>query len=99
VCILGEQAADRSKWAWVIWQRGKTMLLWGGGESSMTSSRRILDLTRDVVAAEADMHGSTYLVTRTWVNAQRRRCEQFGTQIDIASKELRNKLSTTAPQR
>ena len=88
VCILGGQASDGSKWAWAIWKGGKTMILWGGGESSMTSSRRILDLRRDVVASETDLRGSTYLVTQEWVTTQQTQCKQYGTQVYITAKEL-----------
>ena len=89
VCILGEQASDGSKWAWVIWPGGKTMILWGGGESTMVASRRILDLKRDVVATEADVKGSTYLVTAQWVSKQKTLCSLYGTQVDITAKDLK----------
>ena len=89
VCILGEQASDGSKWAWVIWPVGKTMILWGGSESTMVSSRRILNLKRDVVATESDVKGSTYLVTAQWVSKQKTRCAQYGTQVDITAKNLK----------
>jgi hypothetical protein len=90
VCILGEQGADGSKWAWVIWPKGRKMILWGGGDSSMISSRRILDLKRDVVASEPEVKGSTYLVTRRWVEQQQARCNQFGTQVEISADELQS---------
>jgi len=81
VCILGERHADGTKSAWVIWRGGHTMLLWDGGTSAMVASRRILDLSHDVVASEDDVAGSTYLVTRAWVTRQTQRCRQLGTTI------------------
>ncbi len=89
VCILGEQASDGSKLAWVIWSGGNSMILWGGGESSMISSRRILNLKRDVVASETDVAGSTYLVTRAWVSKQQARCDEYGVSVEISSPELK----------
>ena len=65
------------------------MILWGGGEATMVTSRRILDLKRDVVATEAAVKGSTYLVTAQWVSKQKTRCARYGMQVDITAKDLK----------
>ena len=91
VCILGERAADGSQSAWVIWPHGQTILLWDGGSSKMSASRRILDLKKDVVASEDEVAGSTYLVTRDWVNQLKARCTKLGTTVQISAAELRAK--------
>lgn len=88
VCILGEQHTDGTKSAWVIWRAGNTMLLWDGGESSMIASRRVLDLTRDVVASDGDLHGSTYLVTNGWVESQADRCQRLGTNVRLTASTI-----------
>lgn len=85
VCIIGEQAADGTRWAWVIWPRGQRMILWGGGASTLIGSRRILDLTADVVASEDQLHGSSYRVTRTWVAQQMSRCRRSGLMVSPAT--------------
>ena len=88
VCILGEQHTDGTKSAWVIWRAGNTMLLWDGGGSSMVASRRVLDLTRDVVASDGDLHGSTYLVTNRWVEGQADRCQRLGTNVRLTASTI-----------
>lgn len=93
VCILGETEST-SKWAWVIWPGGNTMILWGGGKSSMSGSRRILHLARDVVATDDDVAGSTYRVTKAWVASQKKRCLEYGTQVSIAASDLTKRSDT-----
>lgn len=88
VCLLGERHADGSKSAWVIWRGGHTMLLWDGGASSMAASRRLLDLSHDVVASDDDVAGSTYLVTRAWVAQQTQRCQQLGTTVSLSKRGI-----------
>lgn len=88
-CILGEEALDGTRSAWVIWREGQKMILWDGGSESLAASRRILDMKRDVVPREADVKGSTYLVTRDWVATTKRRCERSGTQVQIPNTELK----------
>jgi hypothetical protein len=91
VCILGERASDGTQSAWVIWPRGQTILLWDGGSSKMSASRRILNLRKDVVASEDEVAGSTYLVTRDWVNKLRAHCAKLGTTVQISAAELQAK--------
>ena len=55
----------------------------------MISSRRILDLERDVVESEADVAGSTYLVTREWVSKQKARCDRHGVAVEVSVSELK----------
>jgi hypothetical protein len=93
VCVLGEYGDDGSRWAWVIWPQGNTMLLWAGGTSSMVGSRRILDLRKDVVKSEDELRGSNYLVTRGWVKSQETRCKTQGTVARVLSGELQGDVS------
>lgn len=86
VCLLGEQHVDGTKSAWVIWRSGHTMLLWEGGTSSMAASRRLLDLSHDVVVSDDEVAGSTYLVTRAWVARQTERCRQVGTTVSLSKR-------------
>jgi hypothetical protein len=91
VCILGEEDADGSKWAWIIWPRGHQMILWEDSSEPLIHSRRILDLRTDVVASEDELHGSTYMVTRDWVSGETARCDRDGLTIEISSRALKSK--------
>jgi hypothetical protein len=88
ICILGERYADGTRSAWIIWHEGGKMILWDGNNEPMSASRRILDLVHDVVPHTADIKGSTYLVTRSWVRQLKMRCEKFGTKVKIKKSEL-----------
>lgn len=61
----------------------------------MIGSKRILDLTRDVVATEAAVNGSTYLVTKAWVKEQQKKCAEFGTEVRITAGDLSKGQKTT----
>ncbi|MGO4715377.1 hypothetical protein [Bradyrhizobium sp. 2TAF24] len=89
ICILGEQAADGSRSAWVIWRRAHRIVLWEPGTNDLASSRRILDLRKDVVASDRDLRGSTYRVTRPWVEQLVARCAHSGAHLDIRLSSIR----------
>ena len=78
-CVIGV-STEGTKSAWVIWREGRQILLWEGGDD-LEQSRRVIHLKSDVVASEADLHGSTYLVTRSWVDDLTRRCEDSGVKL------------------
>lgn len=81
-CILGS-SGDKVKSAWVLWREGAQIILWeGGGDLSL--SRRVIHLPSDVVPSESDLHGSTYLVTRSWVDDLTKSCERLGVQVHIS---------------
>lgn len=84
VCVIGYQARDGSRSAWVIWRGARRIILWEPG-NDLSESRRTIDLRKDVVASEKDLNGSTYRVTRPWVNELVARCAKDGTTLDIAS--------------
>lgn len=84
-CIAGYQASssDGDKRTWIHWTEGHLIILWHGG--AIAQSRRIIDLRRDVVATEFDRHGSTYLVSRKWVNRIIADCGQQGAKYQIGN--------------
>ena len=76
-CVVGYVPGPDSngkvlRFAQVHWREGGRLILWEGTDpyeprEALKRSRRDLDLRTDVVATDADVGGSTYLVTRAWV--------------------------------
>jgi hypothetical protein len=83
VCLLGKTASDSSKMAWLIWEAGQEIVLYDQGETNLKHSRRKLNLKNDVVETEAELNGSTYLVTRAWVTQLQLQCQQYGSIFSI----------------
>jgi DNA-nicking Smr family endonuclease len=84
-CTVGYVAQDNSKLAWVIWRQGREIILWEPQETDLDLSRRKIKLGRDVVNAESDLHGSTYLVTKAWVDDLMSTCDRAGTKVHIGA--------------
>ena len=80
-CVVGISSAE-GKSAWVFWQQGGEIILWEGADT-LDSSRRVIHLKSDVVPSEADLHGSTYLVTKSWVAQLSETCSRSGVQVRI----------------
>jgi len=78
-CIIG-LSTEGSRSAWVLWREGGEIILWEGGDN-LNLSRRVIHLKSDVVATDADLHGSTYLVTRSWVDRLSKNCKSFGVKV------------------
>lgn len=85
-CIVGVKAADDTKSAWVIWTQGQQILLWDGNDNDLDSSQRVIRLKKDVVRKEDDLHGSTHLVTRAWVEALSSMCDKSGTKVQVPAE-------------
>lgn len=88
-CVVGYQGSEGNKLAYVDWQEGKKLILWEGSaypeyaHESIKNSRRQLDLTKDVVKTEADIAGSTYLVTESWVAGVKNDCRKSGAKYSV----------------
>ncbi len=92
-CAVGYQSpGGEDKRAWIHWTEGGKIILWRGAsdpESAKTAisrSRVSKDLKKDVVPTEADIKGSTYLVTRAWVNHLLSDCRARGAKYEIRLK-------------
>lgn len=89
-CAIGYRDPEGAR-AWVHWREAGRLILWlGKGDGSdsaeaLLRSNRNLDLKADVVATEADVAGSTYLVTRSWVAAKLADCAAKGDQYMISA--------------
>jgi hypothetical protein len=82
-CIVG-LVVDKSKLAWLIWDDGSKLVLWESGESDLDTSRQQLDTIRDVVERNDDLRGSTFLVTKQWLDRLNTTCKAKG--INLALK-------------
>ena len=86
-CVIGYQYPDGGKSAWVYWREGKAIILWeptGNEIDDLTLSRRYLRLTKDVVENDNQVQGSTYLVTRQWVNSLLQDCQTKGEKFTLS---------------
>ena len=80
-CVVGYKDSSGLVTGWVHWVEGKALILWEPSEdarASLIKSRRYLDLQRDVVATEEQVKGSTYLVTKSWVDRVLLDCKSTG---------------------
>jgi len=91
-CVVGYRLKDGEKQAWVHWKEGKQLILWEARSpesenvAALVQSRRRIRLEKDVVATEAEVAGSTYLVTRSWVTEILQDCRAHGDQVTISNR-------------
>ena len=88
-CVVGYIRPSGDRTAQIHWREGKRLILWEGASEpafardAIRDSRRDLSLTKDVVADEAAVNGSSYLVTRAWVAGVLADCARAGTRYTI----------------
>jgi hypothetical protein len=87
-CLFGSKD-DTGAAATIIWPDGREIIDWGGNNSALIESTSILHLNTDVVPNENDIHGSTYLVTRQWVEDQKALCKQYGETVHISAADIK----------
>lgn len=95
-CIIGYRSPKGDSHAWVWWREGNSLILWEPVADpeypdSLLLSRRFLDLDRDVVASEAQVGSSTYLVSKTWVAETQADCQRHGDQFLILRTKSRSR--------
>ena len=92
-CVAAYRYPDGLKRAWAWWREGKLILPWDASRDPALPVTLLtanpVDLNHDVVASEADVRGSTALVTRAWVNGIKRDCQEHGDQFTVV-KAKRN---------
>jgi hypothetical protein len=86
-CIAGYITPDNLKNAWIIWRQGRQIILWEGQTADLDAARRKIDLKSDVVPTENDLHGSTYLVTKAWVENVTSNCERSGVKVHVSKSK------------
>ncbi len=83
-CVIG-QKDNASVQAYVYWPTENKLILWVPhlyDDKALVTSDRYLDLKTDVVEGN-DVHGSTYLITRSFVNAILKACDEQGDKFTI----------------
>ena len=89
-CVLGYVTSDNLKSAWVIWRQGREIILWEGQDGDLALSRRVINLKSDVVPTDGDVHGSTYLVTKAWVERITTTCDHSGVKVHMGRIRVPN---------
>lgn len=87
-CLLGQKLENGEKRAMVHWKEEQALITWDEpadkeSTSRLANSRGYTDLRKDVVPTEADVRGSTHLVTRVWVDGVLRDCAKYGDQVTV----------------
>lgn len=84
-CVIGQKDSLGRVTAWIHWVNRGALIWWEPSRPPMplAQSRRYLSLTKDVVESEEMLQGSTYLVTRTWVNQLISNCAKTGDKFTI----------------
>ena len=80
LCVVGQESKGYRQ-AYVHWPAEDKLILWepqSDNSRAMLNSRRFLDLRRDVVTGD-DVHGSTYLLTRSDADQTIAACRRYGT--------------------
>jgi hypothetical protein len=83
-CVIG-QKDSHSVQAYVYWSTEQKLILWVPhlyDDEALVTSNRYLDLKRDVVDGN-DVHGSTYMVTRSFVSTTLQACSDHGDKFTI----------------
>ena len=85
-CAIGYQEPGTHGIVWVYWKEDNALILWEANTDKdfhLEYSNRYLHLNKDVVATEAEVAGSTYIVTRAWVHMIVTDCAARGSQFVI----------------
>ena len=91
-CIIGyriRREAQQTQVAYVHWREGSQLILWepvvegSPVENGLIYSRRQWDLRTDVVATNQDINGSTYLISKPWLQRIRTDCAKKGTKFRL----------------
>jgi hypothetical protein len=96
-CVIGYHLnspaqEQSSKIAWVYWKEQNSLTYWEPAaqgfkpEDTLINSRRQLDLSKDVVATQAEVGSSSYLVSREWVDSTLKDCKKRGTLYTFKSR-------------
>ncbi|MDH2432640.1 hypothetical protein QCD60_08675 [Pokkaliibacter sp. MBI-7] len=94
LCTVGYRWDDGHIIAFAHWQEAKMLALWEGTvdedrpDTSLALSRRHWIFGKDTVKTQADINGSTYLVTEKYWQTIAADCEKNGEQYTVASFAL-----------
>ena len=85
MCALGESLSGENH-VWFVWRDGRKIILWDEPSMPLATSRRIIKIPQDVVAKKSDVRGSTYKVTKAWVQDLTTRCAKNGTLFQVPAQ-------------
>ncbi len=93
-CVIGfvGTAPSPAKFAWVHWREKKRLIYWlpaadgFAPKDTLLRSTRSLDLTQDVVATDAEVGSSSFLVSRPWVDGVIKDCKARGANYVVSAK-------------
>jgi hypothetical protein len=93
-CVIGYvgTAASPAKFAWVHWREKKRLIYWlpaadgFAPKDTLLRSTRSLDLAQDVVATDAEVGSSSFLVSRPWVDGVIKDCKARGVNYVVTAK-------------
>ena len=99
-CVLGRELANRDRTALIFWREGNKLILWEGQQPPwrLFLSRRLWDLRRDVVDTPREVNGSSYLLTRDWVEEMRHACALEGESLTVAAAEHPQRKNPVRPE-
>ena len=88
VVATGRTAAPENSYTWVYvyWREAARLYTFGQSNEPMSDLsifKAPLDLKKDVVTSQRDVHASTFLVTRSWLRNVLSHCARAGTEISI----------------
>jgi hypothetical protein len=90
-CVVGYKWPDGNAAVWVLWREEQRLMLWRDNSDpelraqGLVHAQRDLKLGKDTVANEAEIRGSTYLVTRAWWESVAKDCDSHGERLTVPS--------------
>jgi hypothetical protein len=71
----------------VLWPKGRRVILWEGEATDLAMARRTIRIPADVVKHESQVNGSTYVVTRAWLDGLTAACNNRGSKVRITREK------------
>jgi hypothetical protein len=86
-CVVGLVVEGGGRLAWVLWPKGRRVILWEGEATDLAMAHRTIRIPADVVRDESEVNGSTYIVTRAWLDGLTATCNNRGAKVRITREK------------
>jgi hypothetical protein len=90
IALVPHREGEPDQSLWLYWEEDHRIIFHSASrfgtpteEGFQIAIAKSLDLMRDVVEREEDVHGSTYLVTRAWADEVLSQCEHRGVKLFV----------------